>query len=377
MAGTEPKKFFQQKRSAAEVKEEILARFFPVWGELALSGSAAGTTKECLLVDLYAGKAGAEADTPACSKILKSIFASTGARPNLNAACHTFLGETNKVALAALEEHVRGLWYYPELLHPPVFLKDLASLELLQNHLQAKTPALVVTDPFGSKQSQQIMQQVLEKEGSDLFLLFEPAKLKASVKASEEDGPVNSLYGSTVEALRAFYVRNQQAQKREDFTLKCLELSLQERTYQTLTFKICLPGKEQPYQYLLLASITNLACTKLKEILLDFTDYQEDGVPQMGANVKPVRLLVPEFAKYLPFSVHNLVLELLQEATQYNRLSLEKIYEKHNVHTHYSKANYLTACEKLKELGKILLINPKTGQQVHKLSYDCLIKFIG
>ncbi|WP_207435795.1 three-Cys-motif partner protein TcmP [Sabulibacter ruber] len=371
--GSEPKEFFRQKRSAAEVKVEILSKFFPVWAEMAVA-----TQPSCLYVELNAGTGQLEVGKPAAApKVLRHIFAAPGSRFNLNAAFQTFFADSNKANLAALPQVLEELPFYQELENAPLLLKDQESQASLRAKLSAKTPALVVADPFGYRFSQEVLLQTLENGAGDLFLLFEASKLKASVKSAAAPGALQNLYGTQLTALQTFFERTPQAQRREDFALKSLESAIRERGYRTLVFKIGAPGKDQPYQYLLFASPSEILCTKLKEILLEYSEYQEDGVPLMSGGLMPVRLLVPEYAQYLPFSMYKLTQDLLQKASVYNRMSLEKIYEKHNVETNYCRANYMTVMEKLKEEGKILLLNPKTAQQVHKLSYSCLIKFKG
>ncbi|MGV3538918.1 MAG: three-Cys-motif partner protein TcmP [Rufibacter sp.] len=380
MTGTQPNNFFQEKRSAAEIKAEILPKFLPVWGELNFSKQKESPQPALLFVDLNAGVPLREETQPATTapaKALKSIFANSGVRLNLNAAFHTFFSDANKPAIAELEQTVQVLPFCNELGNAPVFVKEPESQLQLKEWLQKDLPALLVLDPFGHKFSQEILAQALESGGNDLLLLFEASKLKASAKIVTSGGTVQQLYGSQAAAIPLFFERNSNAKKREEFLLKCLEGGMREKGYRTLSFTFGLPGKDQPYQYLLFASKNDIACTRLKEILLEYSENQEDGVPMMAAGVKPVRLLVPEYAQYLPFSMHKLAEELLQKSTQFNRMSLEKIYEKHNVGTHYSKVNYFTAMEQLKAQGKILLLNPKTAQQVHKLSYGCLIKFVG
>ncbi|WP_125077613.1 class I SAM-dependent methyltransferase [Rufibacter latericius] len=375
MTGTEPKDFFKQPRKASEIKAEILSRFFPVWSELAVAGQKEAAEAACLYLDLNVGTGSLEGGLPDAShRVLKQIFAGVGSRPHQKAVFRSFFGESNKNALAAHLQATEALPFFPELETPPVWVKDQESQKEIREKLQTNLPALLVTDPFGYKFSQEMLGQALENNATDVFLLFEGSKLKASVKSASAPGALQHLYGTHLAALQQFYERTAQAQKREEFALKTLENVLRGKGFRTVTFKFG-TGKEQPQQYLVFASRSETTCTKLKEILLDYSDYQEDGVPLLAANLKPLRLLIPEYAQYLPFSLYKLQEDLLQNASAYNRLSLEKIYEKHNVETPYSRANYLTVMEKLKEQGKILLLNPKTAQQVHKLSYSCLIKF--
>ncbi|MFB9864111.1 hypothetical protein [Rufibacter immobilis] len=368
--GAEPKDFFRQKRTAAEIKEEILTRFFPLWAEEVLAGQAGAQEPAAIYTDLNAA-----AGAPAVQKILRNIYASIGSRHNLNAAFQSFWGDGNKPALAQLQQTIQALPYYQELTQPPVFLHNAESKGTFDAALQQELPTLAVLDPFSYRYVQETFLQALESKNVHLFLLFEGSKMKALAKKASADDFAQRLFGAQWPAVQGFGARSASSHKKEEFLLGSLQSAIRERGFRVLQFRFYLPGKDQPHQYLLFVSRSESACTKLKEILLDYSDLQEDGVPLMSVNQKPLRLLVPEYAQYLQYSLHKLPQELLEKAKAYNRLSLEKIYEKHNVETNYSKANYLAALMKLKEQGKILLLNPKTGQQVHKLSVQCLIKF--
>ncbi|WP_205502962.1 hypothetical protein [Rufibacter psychrotolerans] len=362
----------------AEVKAELLSRFIPTWGELALAAQREAPEPACLLVDFLAGAGTADglaAETT--GKILRTIFASSGSRFALSPAFRTFFSDPSKAALARLEQHVAELPFYPELGHAPVFLLHPDQQEQLREWTRREVPGLLVADPFGAKAAQAQVLQALDQASTDLFLLFEAGKLKASVRGAATPSPLQQLYGAQLPRVQAYCARITQARKREEFILQSLQAAVQERGYHTVVFKMGQPGKYQPCQYLFFASRATATCNRLKELLLEYSETQEDGVPTLGVNLRPVRLLVPEYAQYLPFSLHNLRQDLLQNAPQYNRLSLDRIYEKHNLGTPYCRANYLTVMEHLKAEGKILLVNPKTGQQVHKLTYQCLIKFKG
>lgn len=378
MTGPQTNNFFQQKRSASEIKGELLPRFLPVWGEIRASGQKNASEPALGFFDLNAGIPPSEQmnQISSAAKVLKSVFSGVGSGIKLNTVIQSFFGDVNKSGLATLEKTIETLPFYGELKNAPVFAKSTENQQLLQDWLRkGKRPSLVVVDPFGYRLSQEVLLQAMESSENDLFFLLEGSKLKTSVKNVAEGG-MRGLYGAQLAAIKTFFARKSQARKREEFVLKSLEGGIREKGYRTLTFAFGLPGQDQPYQYLLFASKNEMVCTKLKEILLDYSAYQEDGVPMMGANLKPVRLLVPEYAQYLPYSIHRLVEDLQQNADRYNRMSLEKIYETHHLETNYSKANYFTAVEQLRAQGNVLLLNPKTAQQVHKLSYGCLIKFV-
>ncbi|MBC3541430.1 hypothetical protein ACFSC6_15445 [Rufibacter sediminis] len=374
--GTDPKEFFKQKRSTAELKEEIFLKFFPLWCETLFYRQEA--VEKVLYLDTSAGL-GAEEDgeMPVSFKVLKSIFARTGGRQDLNKVVQPFLYEGNKALAATLPQAAEALPFYAELHQKPLFLNLPEHVEMLQAQEPEATAALLLVDPFGNKFSQELWTRSLAHEKTDSFLLFDYKRMTAALREQKSPTSLQTLLGDRLPELRSYFAKTTSAAKKETYALKAFSACLQEKGLQTSRFRINVPGKEQSSHHVWFVSRNELAHTKFKELLLPYCEVQEDGVPVFGANLKTVRLLVPEYSRYLEFSLVNLMEDLVQHASVYNSMMLEKIYQKHSVGKPYSRENYQTAIEKLKEQGKITLLNPKTGQVVYKLTYACRIKFKG
>ncbi|KAA6435812.1 hypothetical protein ACD591_02820 [Rufibacter glacialis] len=374
VAKTDPKDFFRQRRSAAQVKAEFLVAFFPVWCEMLLSEK--DPEAKVLYLDANAGLGlEEEGAQPVSFQVLKSIFARSGGRLNLNKAVHPFLYEANKALAATLPQLATELPFYADLQQEPQFLHLPEAQLALQEQEAAADAVFLSLDPFGNKFSQELWARALGQDHTHFLLQFEFKRLTAALSSQKPDHPLHTLLGSRLPALKALLAKTSHAAKKETYVLKAFAESLLEKGYQATRFRINVPGKDQSNHHVWFVSRHELAHTRFKEVVLPYSDVQEDGVPLLGANLKAVRLLVPEYSKYLEFSLVNLIEDLLQNTAVYNSMALEKIYEKHNVGKNYSKANYQTAFEKLKEQGKITLLNPKTGQVVYKLTFATRIKF--
>ncbi|ALI98008.1 hypothetical protein DC20_02230 [Rufibacter tibetensis] len=374
MTVTDPKDFFKQKRSTAELKEEIFLKFFPVWCETLFARQE--PVEKVLYVDASAGLSlPEEGEMPVSFKVLKSIYARTGGRQDLNKVVQPFLYEGNKALATMLPELAEALPFYPELHQKPLFLHLPENFDLLQEQEQNATAALVFVDPFGNKFSQELWARSLTQDKTDLFLVFDYKRMAAHLTNQKAPNCLQILLGDRLPDVLSFFSKVTSSAKKEAYALKAFAESLTEKGLSSSRFRINLPGKDQSSHHVWFVSRNDVGHTKFKELLLPFCEVQEDGVPVFGANLKTVRLLVPEYSKYLEHSLVNLIDDLVQNASLYNSMMLEKIYEKHNVGKPYSKANYQTAIEKLKEQGKITLLNPKTGQVVYKLNSACRIKF--
>ncbi|AKQ46159.1 hypothetical protein TH63_11785 [Rufibacter radiotolerans] len=376
MAGSDPKDFFKQQPEAPAIKAEVLPPFFKSWVEARQAEETISVDKPLLYLDLQAVPSSTpEVAATASHKLLKNLFISAGSRYDANKAVQPVFLDGSKAGLQQLQEQVEALPFYEDLHHKPVFLHSPETIGWVKEQLSQGTPAFVATDPFGHKLAQDLWHLALEQGQSDFLLLFEYKRLASAFKTAKEGSALATLLGDRLPKIREFFLRAGHASKKEKFALEQFKESLLDREFQTSTFKINAPGKDQTQFYLLLVSKNELAHTRFKEQLLPYCEYQEDGVALFGANQKAIKVLVPEYYQYLPFSQMKLTQDLAQKAALFHSMTLEKIYQKHNVGTPYSRENYLTAFEKLKEEGKITLLNPKTGQVVYKLAFTCRIKF--
>lgn len=147
-----------------------------------------------------------------------------------------------------------------------------------------------------------------------------------------------------------------------------------DKGYRTFKFRINFPHKKQTSHYLIFVSKVDLAYTRIKEIMMKYSDYQEDGVPLFGANLKQTQTSL--FHDHYKYSIVNLAADLAKKAHLFNNKTLEVIYEKHNVGTNYIKDNYKVAYEKLKLQNKVEFLNAKTGHVVNKITYTCVIRYM-
>jgi three-Cys-motif partner protein len=374
MAEIKTSDFFKKQRKASEIKSEILGPFFEVWCGIVLSGQKADVVNPVLYVDLQAGQGYEQEGAPAIPvKVLQSLYKTTGSRLDLNKSVKTFFRDPDKLVAAQLEAQIENLSFHGELIHKPVLLQEEADTEVLKQLLEEGHPAFTFLDPFESSFSQEMLLQLLKQPGADFLLLFHPESMRAALKNRVVDSLMQELFGDRLEQIKKFNKGTRDAEKREEFLLDSFESIFWDKGYHTFTFRINFPDKKQTSHYLLFASKTDLACTRAKEMLLKYSDYQEDGVPLFGANLKQQQTSL--FHEHYAYSIESLMNDLSQKASLYNNVALQRIYEKHNIGTHYSLENYKVAYERLMKSGQVRFYNPKTGQSVSKLTYTSLIRY--
>ncbi|MCC9168066.1 three-Cys-motif partner protein TcmP [Pontibacter harenae] len=365
--------FFATQRKTPEIKSEILNEYFKVWSNTMLLEQRYRSTHSLAFIDLFAGEGLNEDGKPASPvKILNSVFGSTG-KLNLNKTVRTFFNDEKQNVVTKLKNNLENLPYYEELIHKPVILNEEVNFSLLAKLLGTETPTLMYLDPFGYQFAQQLLLQSIKRWGLDLFMLFNPAKIRVAILTTAERDILFDVFGAErIAKIKNFCERYQDASQREDFIVDNFEEVFKEKDYKTFRFKISLPKKNQTGHYLFFVTKTDAAYMKMKELMLMYSDYQEDGVPLFGANIKHQLSLFQEQYRY---SIKNLIADLASKASFYHNLPIESIYKHHNIGTSYIRGNYKDAFDQLKKDGVVEAINPVSRQPMKKVSFTSIITY--
>ncbi|GAB3202436.1 three-Cys-motif partner protein [Pontibacter aydingkolensis] len=373
MATVDTSDFFTTQRDTSDIKSQILNDFFRDWCNAILQGQRYKSNHMLAYIDLYAGEGKYEdGKTATPVKILNSIFGATD-RFNLNKIVRTFFTDEKPAVTQKLKHNLEALPYYENLIYKPVILNEELNFTLLAKLLGTDTPALMYTDPFGYTFSQQMLLQSVKRWGLDVFMLFSPAKMRPAILNATDDDLTTEIFGAArIAKIKEFCERYQDAGQREDFMVDSFEDIFKEKDYKTFRFKISLPKKNQTSHYLFFVSKTDTAYMKMKELMLSYSDFQEDGVPLFGANIKHQLSLFQEQYRY---SIKNLIAELSGSTAFYNNLPLDSIYRHHNIGTNYIRGNYLEAFEVLRKDGLIEAINPISRKPMRKVSFSSIISY--
>lgn len=366
MPVTKTNYFFKQKRTAAEIKSEILLPCFTAWYQFYLNQQNLKISALQYL-DLLAGPGSPEDNSPA--SILHAVAAAQETLPDLNEALQTYFYSSAKGAPEKLKADLENQPFYGELQNPPVYLPDIDQ----EINYSNSSATLLVIDPFGSTYAQETLVKALDSSHTDLWLLFNLNKLKAATTPGKEENAFSELFANQWETLKTVLQQETNPRKREQKSMEALEKALIDRSYNCATLRINLPEKDQLNFYLVVASKTKTLYFQFREILEQYSDYQLDGVPLFRVNQKPQPVELPEFFRYLhPYCMENLVEELANSRSRFHYRTIQEIYEEHVMGTPYRKLNYLQAFENLKNKGLINLVDEK-NKQVKKLDENAIV----
>lgn len=211
----------------------------------------------------------------------------------------------------------------------------------------------------------------IKRWGSDLFMLFNFNRIRAAIVNNKVEQNMVEIFGSKFNLLQEYYDKESSPQKREVYIMETFASIFEERGFMTLKFKINFPDKTQTSHYLFFISKVELAITRAKEILSKYSDYQNDGIPQFGANLNIQPVLDPDLNHY---SIKKLAKEIRLDS-RFNHKTIQEIYQLHNYKTPYIKPNYKKAIEVLIAQKSIELFDKKNNP-TKRITYTAKIKFI-
>ncbi|WP_187262421.1 hypothetical protein [Pontibacter beigongshangensis] len=365
MAAPAPQEFFRVNRTASEIKAEIFRQFFPAWCRLQ---SLAPEAEALVYVDLLAVEQVQQ--EPDAQQEQVRLFSNI----EPNQPLRLFFGATSRLEQDILKQQSAIPVSENGLPYPTLLLQEPENQLPLSELLASGYPALVVSDPLATPYAQQLFLESSKTQSADLLLLLHPKKLRAAFTGKKTPAIITELFSTRLAAIQDFCRREKSAQGQEAYLVTQLGELLREQGRFTLDFRVDAPDKDQTSLYLLFASRSVPVYKAFKAILLPYSDYQQDGVPLFGANLKQVQQLAL-FPEQLRYSVQKLAEDLAQNASQYNYKTIEKIAEDHHPGTHYIKENYRLAIEKLRDQGKAEILNPKTLQTVRKATLASPVKF--
>ncbi len=374
MATIKTSDFFKTMRNASEIKSEILNEYFKAWAAILLKGQQWKNIDRLIYIDLFAGSGYYSDGSPSTPiKILNSIYNSSNGVVDYNKSVQTFFNDQNEKIIKELESNIKGLPYYNELKHSPIFLNEEASnekLDLLQKN-NTKYPSLTFIDPFGYGYSKKMMLRAVKRWGSDLFLLFNMNRIRAAIKNESVESLMQGLFGKErLERLRKFYEENENAKDREEVIIKEFGEIFQERGYKYFQFRILFEKQNKTSHYLFLVSKSDIACRRMKEIMTKYSDFQTDGVPYFGVNERyNVPISDIYWSHITGYSIHDLKIDLMKQKSEFDGKTIDEVYIAHNYGTKYIKENYRKAYKELFGERRIKLWDNKKKAFSNSLTY--------
>ncbi|MCJ8165032.1 hypothetical protein MKJ04_09270 [Pontibacter sp. E15-1] len=377
MPETGPKHYFQEERSVAEVKWELLGKCLGVWSSSHLALYPPDANVPLHFIDLNAAEGyhtDALNDPIPCNWL--ALFRNTVKTPRLQQSVRFYLGYPMKQPLENLQAQLAETNAYELLSEPPILLHSRENRDLLEAALAAQEAAFIYMDPFRSGYAQKMLLQSGDTaRQTEMLLHFTPDGIRKALGGKKTGKALAAFFGERMRRIKAYCGREKDNARRAQFMAQHLESLLLEKGLNPLFFPIYKPGTGVVSQYLIFASPQSARYTCFKHLILPYTDYQQDGVPLLAANHGHDPQLAL-FSHRPAFSLELLASDLACGASRFKFKAVEKVYELHSPNTPYTPDNYLVAYERLRDAGRVELLNGKTMQTVRKVTYTSVVKYL-
>jgi three-Cys-motif partner protein len=340
--------FFDESREQSRIKSRIVAKYFWAWAKVIIS-VAKGRENRIAYMDLFAGPGRYSDGTPSTPVIvLQTAIKEAGLRETLV----TLFNDKDPGNARSLRETIDAIPGIDRLKYKPQIENEEVGEKIAKHFAQMKLiPTLLFVDPWGYKGlSLALINSVLQNWGCDCVFFFNYNRINPGLNNEVVREHVNDLFGEK----RADGIREKleglQPDEREDLIIEELSQALKElgATY-VLPFTFKNERGTRTKHHLIFTSKNFKGYEIMKGIMARESSEQDQGVGSFAYS--PASRMHPAlFALTTPLDDLE---ELLLTEFAGQRLSMQEIYERHNVGRPYIKTNYKKALTKMEVTGRI------------------------
>lgn len=350
--------FFEEQKEQSLVKSTIVAKYFDVWADVIISTQKRypRRTQKIAYIDLFAGpgryKDGTQS-TPV--KILTNAIKKPDLRERLIAIFNDKDGENSKDLENTIAEipGINTLKYKPKVYNLEVGEKIVTMFESI--HL---IPTLFFVDPWGYKGlSLRLVNSVLKDWGCDSIFFFNYNRINMGINNKYVQEHIQALFGEEETKVLRNKLNRKNAGERELLIVE--ELCQAMKRYGSryvLPFRFKNDKRKSTSHHLIFVSKHFRGYEIMKDIMARESTSDTQGVPSFEynkADFLPRQALL--FQLYRPLDE---LKESLLETFRGQTLSMQEIYESHNIDTPYVKKNYKEILHALYDDGVIKAVSP-------------------
>lgn len=357
--------FFEEQKEQSLIKSTIVAKYFDVWANVIISTQKRYPqhSQKIAYIDLFAGpgrfKDGSQS-TPL--KILTNAIEKIDLRERL-VAIFNDKDEKNSSDLQRTIKKIPGIKSLKY--KPAVYNQEIGEEIVKMFEEMSLVPTLFFVDPWGYKGlSLRLVNSVLKDWGCDAIFFFNYNRINMGLNNPAVQQHMQALFGEekTLE-LRENLLRKK-PYKRELIIVEelCQALKAYGSRY-VLPFRFKNNKGRRTSHHLIFVSKSFRGYEIMKEIMARESSSDTQGVPSFEYN--PADFLPRQsllFQLYRP--LHDLKKNLL-DTFKRQKITMQEIYEKHNVDTPYVKKNYKEVLRELYENDSIGAVSP-TGKPPRK-----------
>jgi three-Cys-motif partner protein len=346
--------FFTEQTEQSEAKARIVQKYFWAWAKVMITQKH---VERIAYIDLFAGPGRYKSGTLSTPLL---ILTEALKDPALCEALVTIFNDQDKSSSSSLEAAIKSLDGIDKLQHQPKVYTSEVGTEIAEmfetDHL---VPTFFFVDPWGYKGlSLRLINSVLKDWGCDCVFFFNYNRISMGVN--------NTIVQEHMESL---FEKEQLEQLRKE--IEGVNPVLRE---QMIVEGICQSIKSYGTRYVLPFCFKDARGTRtshhlffvtkhfrgyeiMKEIMAKESTDQEQGVPSFTYNPAdklPKQALLFQLSRPLED-----LRDMLAETFHGSTLSMQEVYEKHNVDTPYIRKNYKTVLLEMEADGLISVSDPE------------------
>ncbi|MCL4304069.1 MAG: three-Cys-motif partner protein TcmP [Anaerolineae bacterium] len=360
--------FFDESKEQSEIKAAIVSKYFWAWATVMTRQARAN---KIAYIDLFAGRGRYKNETKSTPLlILEKAIQDDKMRNKLV----TIFNDKNEDNSKSLENAINSLPGINTLKYRPQVYNFEVGDQIVKKFQQMKlVPTLFFVDPWGYKGlSLNLIGSVLKDWGCDCIFFFNYNRINMGLSNDAVRQHMGALFGQIrAEALR-IKLEPLKPYERELTIVEELAQALKKMGGEyVLPFRFRDDRGHRTSHHLIFVSKNVLGYTIMKDIMASQSSRTEQGVPSFEYNPADKRYtLLFEFSRPLDDLAETLLVEFAGQ-----RLSLEEVFQKHQVGRPYVKKNYQDVLKQLEQEGRIETDPPAEARRKNTFADRVMISF--
>lgn len=353
--------FFDEIAEQSQVKAEIVAKYFWAWAHVIIP-TAKKTRNKIAYIDLFAGpgryKDGSES-TPV--KILEQAVVD----PALCEMLVTWFNDADKNSTQSLENTIALIPGIDRLKYKPrVFNEEVGDKIVQLFESQKLVPTLFFVDPWGYKGlSLRLINSVLKDWGCDCLFFFNYNRISMGLPNDSVQNHMDALFGQTRADQLRLQIKDMPTAKRELTIVEAIAQSLRDMGGNyVLPFRFKNREGNRTSHHLIFVSKHVKGYKIMKDIMAKESSERKQGVPSFEYN--PATKDEPVLFE-LTRPLDDLADMLLAHFSG-KSLTMQEIYEEHQVGRPYIESNYKDALTQLEQTGAVTVAPPSSRRPTRK-----------
>jgi three-Cys-motif partner protein len=343
--------FFEKQKEQSHIKSEIVKKYFWAWGKII--GCRA---PKIAYIDLYSGP-GIYKDGSKSTPIL--VLENALRDELMSQKLVAIFNDTDPKFSESLKQVISEIPDISKLKNKPTVLNITVGQDLVDEFKSLVfIPTLLFVDPWGYKGlTLELIGSVLKDWGCDCIFFFNYVRINAGLNNKKFDCHIDSIFGKERAQDLRKVISKTRPHKREEVILKYLKDALKEIGGEyVISFKFFKTEKRLTSHFLIFVSKSPLGYKIMKGIMAEFSSHKYQNVATFEYN--PHRV---DYGFFQPTPLDDLIQDLLSKYSG-QRLTVEEIFQSHNIGTPYIESNYKEVLLSLEE-SKMIYANPASDKR--------------